>query len=550
MIGVGSIVGLVVLGVVAKFIYPKIKLARGRQNAAEAMSALRKGDLVAAGGKVKTALAMAPKEPETLRAAAEFCRLRADPAGINYYRLLLGSGEGGLAEKTNLIQLAHSTKRLQPAREVLREMLLANSNDTLALKYLVENHLLAGDVERAIKASALALKTDPTNAWFQLTLGSLLMDDPRGGKYQDEGRKLLFGLAISQRPESRAAQDRIARSPNLTKAEMAILQKQIEARTNRILDEEILIYDLRQRQRPGDGAEIAVEALSRYVKEDPGVGLATAIGWAASGRQYASVLKAVPASLAQTNAAVASHYSAVLAADQKWDELEHFLSVAESSIGKVLTAGFRARLAMARGNKPEAEAQFRSLGSVKEVPIMDARILAEQAESAGLPEVSVDIYQRIAAEPGAAIDAGRECIRLLGRIEDQFKLREVAGRLARMFPNDDLLGAELAWANLVAGQDLPEAFTVLSRLHEKAPANPVWTYALAMSELKLGRTAKALELVQSTAVAPKNRTPRMQLVHALVLAANDQREAGRRAAREVNMTRLRPAEQALLKELL
>lgn len=181
---------------------------------------------------------------------------------------------------------------------------------------------------------------------------------------------------------------------------------------------------------------------------------------------------------------------------------------------------------------------------------MDARILAEQAESAGLPEVSVDIYQRIAAEPGAAIDAGRECIRLLGRIEDQFKLREVAGRLARMFPNDDLLGAELAWANLVAGQDLPEAFTVLSRLHEKAPANPVWTYALAMSELKLGRTAKALELVQSTGVAPKNRTPRMQLVHALVLAANDQREAGRRAAREVNMARLRPAEQALLKELL
>ncbi len=514
------------------------------------MSALRKGDLVAAGGKVKTALAMAPKEPETLRAAAEFCRLRADPAGINYYRLLLGSGEGGLAEKTNLIQLAHSTKRLQPAREVLREMLLANSNDTLALKYLVENHLLAGDIERAIKASALALKNDPTNAWFQLTLGSLLMDDPRGGKYQDEGRKLLFSLAISQRPESRAAQNRISRSPNLTKPEMAILQRQIESRTNKGLADDVLIYDLRQRQNPDNSAEIVHEALSRYVKEDSGLGLATMIGWAASGRQYSAVLKAVPAAMAQTNSSLAPHYSAVLAASEKWEELEGFLATSEPSIGKVLTAGFRARLAMARGNKAEAEAQFRSLGSVKEVSILDARILAEQAETAGLPEVAVDIYQRISAEPGAAIDAARECLRLLSRIEDQFKLREVAGRLNRMFPNDDNLSAELAWANLVAGQDLPEAFTVLSRLHEKAPTNPVWTYALAMSELRLGRTAKALELVQSTAIAPKNRTPRMQLVHALVLAANDQREAGRRAAREVNMARLRPAEQALLKELL
>lgn len=550
MIGLGSAVALALLAVGAKLAYPKIKLARGRQNAAEAMSALRKGDLVIAGAKVKTALAMAPKEPETLRAAAEYCRQRSDPAGINYYRMLLGIPGAGLEERTNLINLAHSTKRLQPAREVLREMLLANSNDTLALRYLVENHLLAGDVERAIKASALALKADPTNTWFQLTLGSLLMDDLRGGKYQDEGRKLLFSLAISQRPESRAAQNRIARSPNLTKAEMAVLQKQIESRTNRVLEDEMLIYDLRQRQSPGNGSVIVAEALRRYLREDPTVGLATVIGWGASGRHLDPILKEVPATVAQTNASVAPLYSAVLAASEKWDDLERFLAGGEPSIGKVLTAGFRARLAMARGNKAEAEAQFRNLGSVKEVSIIDARILAEQAEAAGLPEVAVDVYQRIAAEPGAAIEASRECLRLLSRLEDQFKLREVAGRLVRVFPNDDNLAAEFAWANLVAGQDLPEALTVLSRLHEKAPANPVWAYALAMAELKLGRSAKASELIQAANVVPKSRSPRMQLVHALVLEANEQREAARKAAREVNVARLRPAEQAMLKDLL
>jgi len=550
LIGIVSAVALALLVVGAKLAYPKIKLARGRQNAAEAMSALRKGDLVLAGSKVKTALAMAPKEPEALRAAAEYCRQRSDPAGINYYRMLLGMPGAGLEEKTNLINLAHATKRLQPAREVLREMLLANSNDTLALRYLVENHLLAGDVERAIKASALALKTDPTNTWFQLTLGSMLMDDPRGGKYQDEGRKLLFSLAISQRPESRPAQNRIARSPNLTKAEMSILQKQIESRTNRVLEDEILIYDLRQRQNPGNGSAIVAEAVRRYAQEDPTVGLASVIGWGASGRQYEPILKEISAPFAQTNASVAPLYSAVLAAAEKWDELERFLGVAEPSIGKVLSAGFRARLAMARGNKAEAEAQFRSLGSVKEVSIVDARILAEQAEAAGLPEVAVDVYQRIAAEPGAAVEASRESLRLLNRLEDQFKLREVAGRLVRAFPNDDNLAAELAWANLVAGQDLPEALTVLSRLHDKAPTNPVWTYALAMAELKLGRSAKASELIQGANVAAKSRTPRMQLIHALVLAANEQREAARRAARDVNLARLRLAEQALLKDLL
>lgn len=293
-----------------------------------------------AGSKVKTALAMAPKEPETLRAAAEYCLQRSDPAGINYYQILIGTPVGGLAEKPNLINLAHATKRLQPAREVLREMLLANSNDTLALRYMVENQPLAGDVERAIKASALALKTDPTNTWFQLTLGSLLMDDPRGGRYQDEGRKLLFSLAINQRQDSRAARNRIARSPNLTKPEMAILQRQIEARTNRVLEDHMLVFDLRQRQNPEEGARIVVEALKRYMQEDAHIGLATVMGWAASGRHYDPILRTVPAPFAQTNTSIAPLFSALLAAAEKSDELDHFLEAAESSIGKVLVAGF------------------------------------------------------------------------------------------------------------------------------------------------------------------------------------------------------------------
>ncbi len=55
MIAIGSAVAVAVLAVAAKIAYPKIKLARGRQNAAEAMSALRKGDLTVAGAKVNRA---------------------------------------------------------------------------------------------------------------------------------------------------------------------------------------------------------------------------------------------------------------------------------------------------------------------------------------------------------------------------------------------------------------------------------------------------------------------------------------------------------------
>lgn len=546
----GFVLSVLILGIAAKFLYPRIKLSRGRQNAVEAMSAMRKGQLDVAGNKVKTALAMAPKIPEVLRAAAQYCALRGDPAGISYYQMLLATPAGDIGERTNLIRLAHSTKRLGPARDVIRQMLQANSNDVVALQYLVENHLLADDRDRAIKSAAFALKAAPTNTWFQLTLGSLLIDDPRGAKYQDEGRKLLFGLAISQLPERDAAQNRIAQSPNLTKAEMAVLQRQLQNRTNRGITDEILIYDLRQRQAPEKAPEIVAEALSRYVREDFGPTLAQVIGWAASGRQFAPILATVPAKSAQTNASVAPLFAAVLAASEKWDQLEGFLAASETVIGKVLTAGFRARLAMAKGNRPEAEAHFRSLGSVKEVPLVDAKILAEQAEAAGLPDVAVDIYQRIANDPGAAIEASRQSLRLLNSLEDLFQVRALAGRLTRVFPGDAGLAGEYAWANLVAGEELPEALATFGKLSEKTPSNPTWRYGLAFAEMRLGRNAKALELIQAAGIAPKDLGPRLQVVHALVLAANDQREVARRTARLVNVKRLRSAEQALLKDLL
>jgi hypothetical protein len=526
--------------------YPGIKAARARQHAAEAESALRKGDLESAGTKVKAALAMGPKLPEVLRAAARYCSLQGDPTGINYYQMILATPAGTLADKTNLIALAHATSRLGPAREELRKMLTANSNDVVALRYLVENHILGKDRDRAIKTAAIGLKANPTNAWFQLTLGSLLIDDPRGGKYQDEGRRLLFSLAIGKGPEHIDAQNRIAQAQDLTKAEAAVLQKQIQSRTNLTHDDEVLIYDLRRRQNPDQAAALVKEAVNRYAREDPTAGLAAVLTWAAKGKQFAPILASLPAAAAETNRWVAPTYAAVLAESGKWAELEKFVSGGESFIGKTLAAGFRARVAMAKGNTKEAEALFRSLGGTQEIPVLDARILAQQAEAAGLPGVAVEIYQRLATDPAITLEAARQCVRLLGALEDIKQIREVAGRLAKAFPQEDTLVAEAAWANLVANEEIPEAWAALLRLHEKTPSDPNWRFGLALAELKMDRPQKALALIQESAAAAKSLSPRMQLSQVLTLGANQQRDAAQRLARQIELKRLRPAERALL----
>ncbi len=542
----GSVVLLGLLAVGAKLAYPGIKTSRARQHAAEAESALRKGNLELAGTKVKTALAMGPKLPEVLRAAARYCALRGDPAGITYFQMLLATSAGTMADRTNLISLAHATGRIGPARDQLREMLASNSNDAVAMRFLIENHLLALDQEKAVLSAAFALKAHPTNTWFQLTLGSLLIDDPRGDKYQDEGRRLLFSLAIGQSADRLAAQNRIAQAKDLTKPEASVLQKQIQSRTNRTIDDEVIIYDLRRRQAPDKAADIVGEAINRYRREDPGLGLTAVVTWAAKGKQYVPITAALPAAEAATNRLVAPIYAAVLSAKKEWADLEKFVGAAESAIGKTLTAGFRARVAMAQGDRREAERLFRSLGGEKDVSIIDARILAEQAESAGLPGVAVEIYQRLSAEPSIAYDAARQCVRLLGSLEDIAQIREVAGRLAKAFPQEDGVALEAAWANLVANQDIAESWEVMSRLHLKASSNQGARFGLALAELKMDRPQKALALIQESKTPFPSLSPRMQLAQVMTLGANQQRDAAKRLASQIDLSRLRQAERAMV----
>lgn len=548
--GVGAVVVLAVLAVGAWKMYPTFKGMRGRQYASEAQSLLRRGQTKEAGQRVKSALQLAPKDTTVLRAAANYCSAVGDPAGINYYQMLLATPSGSLADRTNLIVLGHATLRLGPAREQLKIMLEAQSNSPTALRLLVENHLLAKDVERAIKTAAYALKDNPNDTWFQLTLGSLLVDDPRGVKYRNEGRRLLLGLAVGSSPEKYPAENRLAVSGDLSKSEMLLLQKQISSRTNLTLTDEVLIYDLRRRLNPEKTDAIAREAIQRAVKQGSPTNMVAVSAWAAQHRQYQVVADTLPLSATRASRELAAIRAGVLAELKNWPELEAVLSDPQSPLGPIMTPVFRARIALGQGRKAEAEAQFGTLLKLKEIAVGDAQFIALQAEAAGLPVIAIDVYQRLASNPQTAIDSAAQCLRLSRQIDDIEQLQTVMRRLASIFPNDTPLVTEAAWLDLVRNQNVAQAWAALSKIYQAEPSKTVPRYALAFAELRMGRPQDALNLIQRAAVDDEALTPRMQLIHAVVLGANQQREQARKVARKVELSRLRPLERELIKDWL
>lgn len=545
--------GVVLLGVAAagfKFAYPAIKVSRGRQSAADAEALLRRGKLEEAGRKIKVALQLAPREESVLRAAGHYCSAVGDPSGINYFRMLIGASKATFNDRTNLIALGHATMRLGPAREELKTLLTADSNNPVVLRLLVENHLLAKDTERAVKTAAYALKGNPTNAWFQFMLGSLLVDDPRGVKYRDEGRRLLLSLAVGSSDQKYAAENRLALSAGLSRAELVLLQRQIESRTNRTINDEVIIYDLRRRQDTNQVDALVREGIQRYVQEQSVDGMSNVAAWGASHRQFRAVVDSLPLNIARTNRNLALLRASSLAELKEWPALQTLLDDPQSQLGPVLTPCFRARIAMGTGKQKEAEAHFRTLLELKEIVAGDAQLLALQAEMAGLPHIAIDIYQRLAGDPQWSVEAASQCVRLTRQIEDTTLVREVLRRLSSIFSADDGIAAETAWLDLVANDRVTEAWGTLSRLHEKAPTNPTWRACLAFAEFRMGRQREALALLQHESLKGIDLPPRLAAVQAVVLGANDLKAEARKVARTVELARLRPEERALVKDLL
>ena len=151
--------------------------------------------------------------------------------------------------------------------------------------------------------------------------------------------------------------------------------------------------------------------------------------------------------------------------------------------------------------------------------------------------------------PPATVEAGQQIMKLAAALKDTRVLRDATSQLAAYLPGDRGVAILNAYLSALLQDTSARAKDGLMAVLGASPQEPDAPLALAMIELRLGDAAAALSRLEKMPRDWLQSTPQHGAVYAAALAANEQRELARRIARSIDVSKLRPEEVELIREV-
>lgn len=128
-------------------------------------------------------------------------------------------------------------------------------------------------------------------------------------------------------------------------------------------------------------------------------------------------------------------------------------------------------------------------------------------------------------------------------------LRDATSQLAAYLPGDRGVAILNAYLSALLQDTSARAKDNLLTLLGENPKESDAPLALALIELRLGEAAAALSRLEKMPRDWIQSTPQHGAIYAAALAASEQRELARRIARSVDVSKLRPEELDLIREI-
>ena len=540
----GALAVLALVGLLgARPAYRWFKNQRALAMVAQGEAAAATNDWTQVGRVVQTTLRLAPEELRVLRLAARYSSRQHLQAGLNYWQMVQAKQPLTLDDQFDFASLAVDLGRTDLSAHLLQQLVATNQIDPKVLRLVVVHSQAVGSMNEAINAARRWVSEAPGDEDAENALANLLYGRPSPAERR-EGRGLLWGLALRKSRFSTNAVEKLAASPELSQGENLVLLKQIENRPDQL----VTSYVLRIKLNPNQMAEL-VNGMVKAVVEDGSVAqLAAAASWLADNKQTARVLDVLPMKLAEKNPVLMTGRLQALLELGELAEVKRFLELDTSKVEAFMLHCLRAYSAMKEGKPQLMAGHFENaLAAAGGVPSR-LRFVAGYAERIGQPTAAISAYKRLMSWPPATLDSAQNILRLASALNDTRTLRESTSQLSSYLPGDRGVAILDAYLGALLQDTSARTKANILRLLGDNPKESDATLALALIELRLGETQAALARLEKMPPSWVQSTPQNAAVYAAVLGANEQREAARRLARGVDVSKLRPEEAELIKE--
>ncbi len=541
IIGLAILVFLVVGGVLG---YQWIKLRRADRFAAAGDSLRKANKLNEAAVQYMVALQLAPQNYHALSGAARLASQADRPEALELWQKVMQLRKATLEDREDYAELLIKTNRL-PLAEKLLGPLLKNNPDTRTLRLASRYSAKIGENEKALEFMRIAAKRTPDDDATRFQLAELLAQSTDSSE-QAEARKILWDLAGKSNSYKQVAVEALAAAPHLTAAEQDRLVRELSDLNVKTIKDDLLEADLRLQLHPDEGTHIYREEIDRWqnAKMQDLIQLGR---WLNIHQQPELVLSSFPIERAfEDNQLLLTRLDA-MAILQRWNDIDELLTQPEVTLDPSVIESFHARTAQEKNAPLDAEVHWSHAISLAASDPFKLRFVANFAEQSHATEVAMKAYEQLARFPEQAELAYRGIDRLGQRSGDISAQRSAVAKISARTPEDPNPADQLAYLNLLLGQDVSKNFTAAKKLSEQYPNRLSYHVTTALGYLRQHNAAAALaEFNGPVAIDWKQTLPGWRAVYAAALLGTDRNDEAKKIIATIPRDRLNPQEQELI----
>jgi hypothetical protein len=492
----------------------------------------------------RVALQLDPSNYHGLSGAARLASKAERPEALELWQKVLALPQCTIRDREDYAELLIKTNRLNLAEKAI-DPLLKDNPDTKALQLAARYARKIGDNVKAGEYLRIASKRAPDDDAPRFQLAEVLAQSTDAAD-QAEARKILWELAARPNVYKRAAVEALGAAPELTTDERKRLLQELMALTPKTAKDDLLAADMRVQLQPDEAARIYREEVERW-RNGQSQGLLDLARWLNAHQQPELVLSTFPVERTlEDNQLLLARLDA-LATLQRWNDIDGVLSRTDVTLDPSVIESFRARTALERNANLDAEVHWNHAISLAASDPYKLRFVANFAEQSRATAAALKAYEQLARFPEHADFAYRGTQRVSQRSGDTAAQRAAMSKISARAPEDPNAADQLAYLNLLLGEDVDQNFAVAKKLAEQYPNRLSYRVTTALGYLRQHDPASALAQFKGPVSIDWKRTlPAWRAVYAAALFASDRNDEARDIIASIPRDRLNPQERELI----
>ena len=538
---IASVLAVIVAGTLA---YRWFKGQRAERFAAAGDALVAADKWNDAAVQYRVALQLDPSNYHGLSGAARLASKAERPEALELWQKVLALPQCTIRDREDYAELLIKTNRLNLAEKAI-DPLLKDNPDTKALQLAARYARKIGDNVKAGEYLRIASKRAPDDDAPRFQLAEVLAQSTDAAD-QAEARKILWELAARPNVYKRAAVEALGAAPELTTDERKRLLQELMALTPKTAKDDLLAADMRVQLQPDEADRIYREAVERW-RDGQSQGLLDLARWLNAHQQPELVLSTFPVERTlEDNQLLLARLDA-LATLQRWNDIDGVLNRTDVTLDPSVIESFRARTALERNANLDAEVHWNHAISLAGSDPYKLRFVANFAEQSRATAAALKAYEHLARFPEHADFSYRGTQRVSQRSGDTAAQRAAMSKISARAPEDPNAADQLAYLNLLLGEDVDQNFAVAKKLAEQYPNRLSYRVTTALGYLRQHDPASALAQFKGPVSIDWKRTlPAWRAVYAAALLASDRNDEARNIIASIPRDRLNPQERELI----